>query len=291
MSTLLMAPAATTKPRQFQADDGVILRADTWGTEGNPAVILLHGGAQTRHSWKRTARRLADLGFYAVALDLRGHGESDWSRQAPYTLDRYVADLNGVAAAVGKKPVLIGASLGGLISILYAGANGKQAASAVVLVDIAARAENAGVSRIHEFLLAHQEGFASLEAAGDAVAEYLKHRKRPTALKGLEKNLRKGDDGRFYWHWDPAFIDSPLIEEVRDEQRLLAAAKKITVPLLLVRGANSDIVSPEIIEHFRQEVPHAAYIEVGGAGHTLAGDSNDEFTDAVVGFLQKLKKD
>jgi pimeloyl-ACP methyl ester carboxylesterase len=252
-------------------------------------VILLHGGAQTRHSWKRTAEKVSKLGYYAVALDLRGHGESDWANGTAYTLERYVADLDNVVHEIGGRPTLIGASLGGIVSILYAGTIGKDRVQSLVLVDIATRIESAGAARIEEFLLAHRDGFSSLEEAGDAVAVYLKHRKRPTVLKGLEKNLRKGADQRYYWHWDPAFVDSPLIQEVRDEGRLLSAAKTIHVPLLLVRGANSDIVSPEIIQHFLQEVPHASFAEVGGAGHTLAGDSNDEFTDAVVAFLQQNK--
>jgi len=284
-----MASGATSTPRKFVTDDGLTLRADTWGEPGQPPVILLHGGAQTRHSWKRTAERVSKLGYYAVALDLRGHGDSDWARGTAYTLQRYVADLNNVVAQVGDKPTLIGASLGGIISILYAGTMGQHQIASMVLVDIATRIDHAGAARIEEFLLAHRDGFASLEEAADAVAAYLHHRKRPSVLSGLEKNLRKASDQRYYWHWDPAFINSPLIQEVRDEQRLLSAAKTISVPLLLVRGANSDIVSPEIIQHFLEEVPQASFTEVGGAGHTLAGDSNEEFTDAVVAFLQQNK--
>jgi pimeloyl-ACP methyl ester carboxylesterase len=274
--------------REFTTDDALTLRADAWGDEKHQPVLLLHGGAQTRHSWKQTARRLAELDYYAVALDLRGHGESDWSGSGAYSLNRYAEDLSLIVNQFALKPIIIGASLGGIVSMLYAGEHKDARLSSLILVDIATRAEDAGVSRIKTFLLAHREGFASLEEAGQAVTEYLKHRKRPTGLtQGLKKNLRRGADGRYYWHWDPAFIDSPLIEEVRDEERLLRAAKKITVPLLLVRGAHSDIVSPEITRHFLEQVPHASYVEVGGAGHTLAGDSNDEFTEAVVAFLKE----
>lgn len=279
------ATAGTGRVREFAARDGLVLRADCWGKETDPPVVLLHGGAQTRHSWKTTGARIGDLGYYAVAMDLRGHGDSDWS-ETPYTLADNVADLTAVVQALGTTaPTLIGASLGGIVSLLYAGEFGGHVAG-LVLVDIAARVDDAGVERIKDFLLAHKDGFDSLEEAGNAVAAYLKHRKRPVVLKGLKKNVRKGADGRYYWHWDPSFIGSPLIEEVHDEERLLRAAKSVDAPILLVRGAHSDIISPEITRHFLEEVPQARYFEVGGAGHTLAGDSNDEFTEAVLDFLK-----
>jgi pimeloyl-ACP methyl ester carboxylesterase len=287
MDVLHVPSQAVPEPVVFQTNDGLRLRADAWGDSSSTPVLLLHGGAQTRHSWKRTAKTMGALGYRAIAIDLRGHGESDWAKNSPYTLDRYVSDIATIVEKFPKKPVLIGASLGGMISLLYGAGIGKNAISAVVLVDIATRHEDAGVSRIKTFLTAHREGFDSLEKAGEAVAVYLKHRRRPTVLHGLARNLRKGEDGRYYWHWDPAFISSPLMQEVHDEQRLLTAAKAIDVPLLLVRGAESDIVSPEIMAHFLAEVPQAEYVEVGGAGHTLAGDSNDDFTDAVIAFLKK----
>ena len=282
-----MSSRTSPSLRLFETDDGLTLRSDAWGDEERPPVLLLHGGAQTRHSWKNTAKKLEELGYYAVAIDLRGHGESDWSPQAAYTLDRHVGDLAAVVKEFDRKPVVIGASLGGIIAMLYAGCGNQNTIQSIILVDIATRTEESGVARIKEFLLTHRDGFASLEEAGNAVSIYLKHRKRPAILKGLEKNLRRGSDQRYYWHWDPAFIGSPLIEEVKDEARLLRSAKTITVPLLLVRGAHSDIVSPETMEHFLKEVPHASYVEVGGAGHTLAGDSNDEFTEAAVNFLRQ----
>ena len=139
-------------------------------------------------------------------------------------------------------------------------------------------------------MLGTLDGFASLEEVADAVAAYNPHRPRPTDLSGLRKNVRLRDDGRWYWHWDPAFLlggrrDEP--RSVRNEDRLEDAARAITVPTLLVRGRQSDVLSEAGAWHLVELVPHSRYVDVGGAGHMVAGDRNDAFNDAVVEFLRQ----
>ncbi len=278
----------------FEAGGGVTLRGDAWGSPASPPVLLLHGGGQTRHSWSGTSRALADEGWYAVALDLRGHGESDWAPRGEYGVEAFVEDARAVAEALGRRPAIVGASLGGITGLLAEAESPKAVAAAIVLVDVTPRLEPGGVERIIDFMTACPEGFATLEEAADAIAAYRRHRSRPKDLSGLAKNLRRGDDGRYRWHWDPAFLgarEGAAAERsgessVNDPERLMAAARRLRVPTLLVRGRESDVVSERGAHEFGRAVPHARLADVSGAGHMVAGDRNDAFTSAVVDFLR-----
>ncbi len=275
------------------AGDGLALAADAYGPEDGPPVLLFHGGGQTRHAWGGTARLLGDKGWRATTVDLRGHGDSDWAApDASYGLEAFAADVRSVAAVQSRPPVLIGASLGGLSSLvaIAEAPPGVTIASGLVLVDVAPRLEEEGIARIAEFMLGNLDGFASLDEVADAVAAYNPHRPRPADLSGLRKNVRLRDDGRWYWHWDPRFLLGGHTDEprsLRNEDRLDAAARALTLPTLLIRGRQSDVLSEEGARHLITLVPHARYVDVGGAGHMVAGDRNDAFNDAVVEFLQE----
>lgn len=284
------ASTPSSKEYRLSATDGVQLVGDAWGEPGNPPALLLHGGGQTRHAWKGTAAVLARLGYHAVAVDLRGHGDSGWSADGSYVIDRFASDVRQMAAGFGRKPILIGASLGGIASLIAAGEAPQPIARALVLVDVTPRIDPAGVSRIRGFMAAHiDDGFATLEDAANAIAEYLPHRRRPRSLDGLRKNLRLGSDGRYRWHYDPAFVHDPSRRtDGNREVRLTRAAQALDVPLLLVRGGSSELVSAEIAQEFVAKVPNARYVDVHGASHMVAGDVNDPFTDQVVAFLDGL---
>jgi pimeloyl-ACP methyl ester carboxylesterase len=269
---------------------GLRLRADAWGGEGAPPVLLLHGGGQTRHAWGGTARALAEDGWSSVAVDLRGHGESEWASDGDYAFETFAADVAALARAFPEPPVLVGASLGGIASLLAVG-EGAARARALVLVDIAPRFERAGAERIIDFMTARPDGFASVEEVADAVAEYLPHRERPRDLSGLEKNLRRGADGRLRWHWDPRFMarDRPRLADADFPERMDAAASALSVPTLLVHGRLSDLLSEAGVRHFLELAPHAQYADVSDAGHMVAGDRNDRFTEAVRAFLRSIR--
>jgi pimeloyl-ACP methyl ester carboxylesterase len=276
--------------RSFHFDgDGVRLAGERWdGDRAGPAVLLLHGGGQTRHSWKRTAQRLAASGRIAVALDARGHGESAWHPSQDYSLDGFVADLTAFVATLDRPPVLVGASLGGITALIAAGEH-PGIASGLVLVDIVVQIEPAGVQRIRDFMSAAPEGFASLEEVADAIAAYNPVRRRPRNLDGLRKNVRQHADGRWYWHWDPAFMridDEP--QRRIDPQRLRAAAARVTIPTLLVRGLQSDVVSDAGMADMLELIPQAQTVDVQAAGHMVAGDDNDVFADRLEAFLTQL---
>lgn len=274
----------------------VTLEADAYGDPADPPVVLLHGGGQTRHSWDNSARLLGDAGWYALTVDLRGHGDSDWSPDGDYSFERFAEDVRALALGLPSRPALVGASLGGMASLLAVGESDEPVASGLILVDIAPRVEMAGVARIRAFMRQGLGGFPDLEAAADAISTYNPHRPRPKDLSGLKKNLRLKEDGRWYWHWDPKFMalqepDEPGLDGIpsarmAQPERLEDAARRLTLPTLLVRGASSDLLSEEGAAAMRALVPHAKQVDVAGAGHMVAGDRNDRFNTAVVDFLE-----
>ncbi len=263
------------------------LVANHWPGERTP-VVLAHGGGQTRHSWGQTAELLAERGHEVLSIDLRGHGDSGWADDGNYQLEAFADDALDVIEWIGRPVIWVGASLGGLTGLLASARPGVPM-EAIVLVDITPQPAAAGVDRILSFMASNAEsGFATLEDAADAIAAYQPHRPRRADLSGLEKNLRRGDDGRWRWHWDPAFLTSR--ERVKsNEDRyspVEAAARSLTIPTLLIRGRQSDLVTEAEAEAFLEMVPHAAYIDVADAAHMVAGDKNDIFTSAVVGFIE-----
>ncbi|WAJ44725.1 alpha/beta hydrolase [Mycobacterium sp. Aquia_216] len=285
----------TTAPEQFSTSGrgGVRIVADRQGDPLSRAVVFLHGGGQTRRSWGRAAAAVAGRGWQAVTIDLRGHGESDWSSEGDYRVVSFASDVLEVLRGLPEKPVLVGASLGGFTSMLLAGELSPGIASAVVLVDIVPNMEQSGADRIHNFMSDRVEsGFASLEEVADAIAEYNPHRPRPTDLEGLTTNLRRRGD-RWYWHWDPQFISGTAAFppfEVTDADRMHTAVEAILrsgVPMLLIRGQMSDLVSQQRAEEFLARFPQVEFADVRGAGHMVAGDRNDVFAGAVLDFLSR----
>jgi pimeloyl-ACP methyl ester carboxylesterase len=258
-------------------------------------MLLLHGGGQTQYSWQGTARVLAERDWRSVTLDQRGHGESAWVEDGDYTFDAYARHLVVVArqlkSETGAAPIVVGASLGGLSSLI-AEATRPGSLSALVLVDITPHVKPDGVERILGFMAEKaEEGFETLQAAADAIAAYLPHRPRPRNLDGLAKNLRLHEDGRYRWHWDPRFLDSRRDphEHTQDARTHIAELSRgIKVPVLLVRGRESELVGEEETQRFLELVPHASVTDVSGARHMVAGDRNDVFTDAVLAFLKCL---
>jgi pimeloyl-ACP methyl ester carboxylesterase len=273
---------------KFRGVEEITLVADEWnrGVSHLPTVLMLHGGGQNRHSWKNTGQILADQGLHVVALDSRGHGDSDRAPNANYTVDALCADTLAVIDQIGRPVMLIGASMGGMTSLLVADAAGPEKVAKLVLVDVVPRYEKDGSARIRDFMFSHVHGFASLEEAADAVAEYLPHRTKPRSPEGLKKNLRRRD-GRWYWHWDPKFLTAPPDDPFVRVEKLERAAINLTIPILLIRGKLSDVVSADGVKDFLNKVPNAEFVELPDAGHTAAGDDNDAFSEVVVQFVSR----
>lgn len=287
----------TLEPRTFTvAGSGVTLVGDVWepasnaGVEAVDEILMLHGGAQTRYSWNRAARRLASEGYRVTTMDARGHGDSDWDPDGDYDIHRMSEDLQAIVADrySGRRPVIVGASLGGMTAMLALGA-GKDVARALVLVDVTPKIEPEGVERIGEFMRSGLDGFASLEEAGDVIAAYQPGRKRPTNLDGLRKNLRLKDDGRWHWHWDPRFVGGASADNAEVGTAFFEKlVTQIAQPTMLIRGGASDIVSDESVRHLLEHLPNAYVHQVADAGHMVAGDDNAVFLDQLEWFMGEV---
>lgn len=274
---------------RFEGFESIHLVGDAWGDDDAWPVLLMHGGGQTRHAWGGTARTLAEHGWRAVSIDLRGHGDSEWALNGDYSFTAFSADCVAVADALGKPPVLVGASLGGVSAMMAEGGSDRDVSSGLVIVDITHRSNPEGIQRIHDFMSSGLGGFATLEDAADAISAYTPNRKKRVNPAGLRKVLRQKPDGRWYWHWDPAFISRGRTEVPREDFQALfdAALANIRVPTLLVRGLLSDVVTDEGIQDFLAKIPGSKLVDVGDAAHMVAGDQNDAFSNAVVDFLNE----
>lgn len=270
----------------FQGTRGVRLAAQGWGDPAAPPVLLLHGLGQSRHAWRGTAQRLSAAGYFALAPDARGHGDSDPDPSGRYTLDDFVADARIIARQLGE-PAIVGASLGGLSGMLAEGESRRRLCRNLVLVDIAPRWREQGVARILQFMRARPEGFENLEDAARAVARYLPHREPRSTVEGLRPYLKRTAQGRLAWHWDPALLEQVDHQADAYYPRLIAAARMLTCPTLVVTGENSDVVHDEDVRDFLRAVPHADQVCIPGATHMVVGDALDAFSEAVTKFLDE----
>ncbi|HKY93410.1 MAG TPA: alpha/beta hydrolase [Nevskiaceae bacterium] len=278
----------TIRKSTFSGANGLKLAADVGGDPSAPPVILMHGGGQTRHSWGTALKALVAEGFYVINLDARGHGDSEWSPEGECMLPQLGADLRAVIGTLSRPPALVGASMGGATGLYLVGNSPEPVARALVLVDIVPRIEVDGSRKIANFMRSAPNGFANLDEAAEAVAAYNPHRPRPKDPSGLMKNLRRRADGRLYWHWDPAFVNRPVAAEPPQFlESLIAACRNVTIPTMLVRGLKSDIVSDAGVADLKRLVPHSEVFDVPEAGHMVAGDRNDAFNEAVIGFLRR----
>jgi len=275
----------------FKGHQDIKIAADVWGSNNQELVILLHGGGQTRHAWGDTGKKLAEAGYHSVALDLRGHGDSEWHADGDYSIRAYKDDLVSIINEIGRPARLVGASLGGMASLLLAGDEiNSDLCTALIMVDIGIYPDPVGSDRIVSFMLSGEGGFDSLEDVAKSISDYLPHRKKPKDLEGLKKNLRSKDDGRYYWHWDPRFIRRRPGSQDREGyfDLQLKAAEKVTIPTLLIRGALSDVVTMEDVDYFLSMISHAKFVEIEKAAHMIAGDRNDIFAEEAIKFLKSL---
>lgn len=284
---------------ELRGEDGLRLVADAYGPPDGPPALFFHGSGQTRQSWGRAAVELGRQGWRAYTVDHRGHGDSDRHHAGRYEHRDVAQDVIALCAALHRRPLVIGASLGGSAALVAQGEVDEQLYRGLVLVDITPTVDVAGARRIIAFMSANPHGFATLEAAATAIGAYRGEGRGAPSPQGLTRVLRRDDAGRWHWHWDPRLLDSrkpwladpAAAQQAQDRLRTLmtAGARRIEAPVLLVRGGSSDVVTPEAARELCALIPHAGYVDVTDAGHMVAGDRNDAFTIAVTEFAAPLR--
>jgi pimeloyl-ACP methyl ester carboxylesterase len=272
-----------------------------WGRRTGAPVVCLHGGGQTAYMWEELGAALADV-WFVLAPDLPGHGDSDVDLAVAGTVRGL--DRRALATSVEEfldhigvdEAVFVGASLGGIASLTIAAQSPSRVAG-IAVVDIGHRLEDAGVRRIVEFMTKH-ESFESLEDAARAVAEYLPNRKGPTTPERLRRNLRQRSDGR--WEWKHALgrnlravgERAPDDFQSGDWRALVAGMDveltRLECPVLVLRGAQSDVLSDTGAEETARLIPNARLATIGAAGHHAAGDNPESTVTLVAGFLDEL---
>ena len=284
-------PQAAVAPAEsvalpLRTRDGLALAAEHVAGAG-PGLLLAHGFGQTRQAWRSTQQRLAEAGRASLAWDVRGHGQSERNPVGSrYSGEQFVDDVGTAARALGRAPILVGASMGGLTGLMVQARD--RVFSALVLVDITPRWEAAGVERILGFMNAHPDGFDSFEHAAEQIAAYLPHRREKKSPAQLAHLLVKRADGRLGWHRDPR-LPTEFIPDTDGLQHVIEdACRDLDVPVLLVSGGRSDLVTDRTVGHFLELAPHARHVELPQATHMVAGDDNSAFTDTLLQFLHDL---
>ena len=256
-----------------------------WGQQGNPLVVMLHGGSQQAHSWDFVSLPLSE-DFHIIAMDQRGHGDSDWATDGDYTIEAHQRDIDGFVSALGLGNFhLIGHSMGGRNSYVWASRNPDKLRS-LVIVDTGPVAQSRGRNRIQNFRELPDE-LDSFEEFADRVQEYT-GRTREQTLGALKYSIRERADGKWTWKYDKLLRTPGRQGPVWSQEQLWEAVAKITCPTLVVRGGNSDIFADETMREMQQVIPCCEIVTVPGAGHLVAGDNPVDFLAAVRSFYAAL---
>ncbi len=279
---------------RVKGTSGVELHLLEWSTDGVP-LLLLHGFGNEAHIWDDFAPVVAPH-YRTLALDHRGHGRSGWDPDGRYEIDTLVDDVEAVTAALGiERLVLVAHSLGGRVATLFGGRHPGRIAG-LVLVDIGPEVDLRGSLRIR------QDVESNLEPVFESVEEYARALSlsypaaTPEALRRMAQHgLRRRDDRRFELTMDPAWRGltsgrgaSPDAEEREGElqRRMWDALAALPCPVLVVRGAASDILSPEVADRMVDDVLQRGRLAVvPQAGHSVMTDNPEGFNEAVAGFV------
>ena len=276
-----------TKPLDKTIDAGGLrLHYLDWGNEAAPPMLLLHGFSGHAHTWDTFARAMCDR-FRVLALDQRGHGDSGWAKDGAYTVDDHAADISAFQDRLALGPfVLVGLSMGGRNAIRYtSGHPGK--VERLVIVDIGPDIAPQGAERVRRTAAEAPEEFAGVDDALAYVrqqAVFLSPAAEAALRHRVEHGVKKLPSGRYTWKYD---------KFLRDQRRqggappvdLWPAVRQITAPTLIVRGAESDVFSPETAKRMHELIPESRLVEIPGAGHSVPADAPEAFERAVREFL------
>lgn len=264
---------------------GMRLHYVDWGPREAPPVLFLHGGGLTARTWDLVCLGLRPE-FRCIALDQRGHGDSEWSPSMDYSLEAHVRDIQGFIEALDLAPiVLVGHSLGAFVGIALA-AQSPELLRGLVLVDAVPGVPPTAVESVAEFILGPAE-FDSVEDLVARAREFNPRRDARLLRRSLMHNLRELPDGRFTWKYDRRHLSPDTFEHMRRRfNQLDTDLSSISCPTLLVRGSESEAFSDQDVERVATKMPDATWIRVDGAAHTIQGDNPRDLADALRAFLR-----
>ena len=263
---------------------GLRFRYLDWGNDGLRPILFLHGGALTAHTWDLCCLGLSDE-FHCLALDQRGHGDTDWAPDADYSIAAQREDVRGFVDKLGlDRFILAGMSMGAINALAFA-IHHPEKLSHLVIIDAGPEIRRPGSRRIRDFV----NGGANPESL-DAIIERalaFNPRRDPKILRrSLMHNLRQQTDGNWVWKYDRKRFQQMDRDAHTAERRALAdGLAKITVPTLVVRGAESDVFHKEDAERLAQRLPDGRYVTIPRAGHTVQGDNPKDLAEALREFL------
>ena len=267
-----------------KAVGGLTFHYVTWGPESAPPLVLLHGLTSHARSWDALGRELA-TSRRVIALDQRGHGDSDRAPDGDYSVATMAGDVAGFVDAIGLERFdLLGLSMGGRVGIAYAGGHAARI-QRLCVVDIGPEIHRPGMERIRQMMAGSPERIRSEEEAFE-----LARRANPRAPEaGLRERVRHAirslPDGGLEWKYDKALRDMMRQGGRRETIDLWEPLRRITAPTLLVRGADSDVLSPEVAKRMLDALPDGRLVEIPGAGHPVPMDQPEAFARAVRAFL------
>jgi len=271
--------------RRFQGD-GLTLAGEAYGDTAAAPVLFFHGGGQSRSAWRGSARKVAEAGYYGVTFDLRGHGDSEWADDGDYLLDAYARDVEALLAQFDRPVTLVGASRGGQAA-LVGGSRHPSRVRLIMLADVAPLMRDDGVGGIRAFFAESVDGFATLDDAAETLARNLGQPRLREAAR-LARSMRQDAAGRWHWRWDPATGHAEFLHPPSEGETVLAAAARVTSPVVLVRAELSNLLTDAGVAEFQRLAPQLRVVTARGAGHMFTADRNDAFAAELLGWLERI---
>lgn len=264
------------------------MAGEAFGDPAAPPVLFFHGGGQSRGSWRGSAQIVGAAGFYGVTIDLRGHGDSEWAPDGDYLLDAYARDVEALLGQFDRPVTLVGASRGGQAA-LVGGSRHPERVRLIVLADVAPLMRDYGVDGIRAFFAEGELGFDTLDQAADSLARHL-DRPRIADASRMARTMRQDALGRWHWPWDPATGHSKFLHPPSEGEAILAAAARVTSPVVLVRAELSHLLTDEGVARFSQLTPQLRVKVAKGASHMFTADRNDTFATDLLDWLEQTRE-
>ena len=265
--------------------DGLELAGEAFGDPAAAPVLFFHGGGQSRNAWRASARQVGEAGYYGIAFDLRGHGESEWATDGDYHVEAFARDVEALLTQFSRRVTLVGASRGGQAALI-GGSRHPERIRLIMLADVAPDMPDNGIDGIRQFFAEGARGYESLEAAADALSHHLGQPRMADPAR-LSRSMRQDDKGRWHWHWDPATGREEFLHPPSENEAVLAAAARVTSPLVMVRAELSHLVSDTNTARFKALAPHLEILTARGAGHMFTADRNDAFAAQLLAQLSR----